>query len=80
MADITKIMGGPYRGAKAEAYLEPPEAQLADAMLNRCPLPGDKAKPRLSVMLNANARRKWRRTQFKQSGGTRQAHHLTTHT
>ena len=32
MSDITKIMGGVYRGAKAEAYSEPPEAQLADAM------------------------------------------------
>ena len=32
MADITKIMGGVYRGAKVEAYSEPPETQLADAM------------------------------------------------
>ena len=32
MADITKIMGGVYRGAKVEAYAEPPETQLADAM------------------------------------------------
>lgn len=32
MADITKIMGGVYRGATVEAYAEPPEVQLADAM------------------------------------------------